>query len=131
MMAPSPEAYHACRRDLTLVIRSGLLIAFVLLLVSLVVYTYHYSGEGEAGLVGTNPIENYLSVPGLIDGLLALHVEAFMTLAIVVLALTPVAGVFTGLYHMHRRGDRELAMISTTVFILLMLGLFVIGPLLK
>lgn len=122
-----PETHVAMGR----VLQSGLFISMVLLLASLGGFLLHHSTEASSQLINSNPIAKYLSPQGLLAGLIGLHPEAFMTLAIIVLAVTPALRVFTGFYYFVRMGDRPLAEISLTVFLLLLLGFLVIGPILR
>ena len=54
-----------------------------------------------------------------------------MTLGILVLAVTPIARVFTGLWYFRKAGDRPLAWVAFTVLMLLLIGFFIIGPVVR
>jgi uncharacterized membrane protein len=113
------------------VLQIGLFISMVLLMVSLGAFLLHHPTEPPSHLITSNPLAKYLSPQGLLAGLIGLHPEAYMTLAVIVLAVTPAVRVFTGFYYFVRMGDRPLAEITLTVFLLLLLGFLVIGPILR
>lgn len=122
-----PEAYSR----MALVLRVGLALALVIIIVSLAAYVSRYPSITPGQLVSNNPIVGYLTPSGLLQGLLTLHTEAFMTLGVIVLAATPVARVFSGMWYFRKVGDRPLTWLALTVLILLLVGFFVIGPLVR
>lgn len=126
----SPLPPEACL-VMSRVLRTGLLLSMALLLAAIGAYVLHHPGESSSQLVASNPIEQYLTPSGLAAGLLGLHPEAFMTLAVIVLAVTPAALILTGFVCFVRARDRPLAEITIVVFVLLILGFLVIGPVLR
>ncbi len=120
----SPEAY----RRMVIVLRAGLGLAVAILLGALVAYLLTYPNATSQAILATNPILRYLSPGGLVQGLAAGHREAFLTLGLLVLLATPILRVATGAYYFYQDGEREMAAITTTVFVLLLVGLLVIGP---
>jgi uncharacterized membrane protein len=120
----SPNA----NQRMTLVLRAGLLLAVAILLGALLAYLVTYPNATSEAILAANPILGYLSPGGLVRGLAAGHREAFLTLGLLVLLATPILRVATGAYYFYRDGEREMAAITTTVFVLLLVGLFLIGP---
>jgi uncharacterized membrane protein len=82
-------------------------------------------------VLSTNPILGYLSFPGLGSGLASGAVEAFLTLGLVVLVATPIVRVLSGFYYFRRGGERAMTMITLVVLVMLLVGLLVIGPLVR
>lgn len=121
------EAYSR----MALVMRAGLAVSLGMLIASLAGYLYKHWNQTPKDLIATNPIMSYISPSGLLNGMLEAHTEAFMTLAIIILAATPALRVLTGFWYMLQSDDRALARIAICVFVMLMLGYLVIGPLLR
>ncbi len=125
--ADLPESAY---RSMALVLRVGLATALVLLVGALAAYLAEAPSRGwSAGMV--NPSLDYLSLPGLVGGLAAGSPIAILTLGVFALVATPVLRVLSGLYFFERNGERSLAALVTTVFLLLLFGLFVLGPLVR
>ncbi|MGI0132912.1 MAG: DUF1634 domain-containing protein [Thermoplasmata archaeon] len=122
-----PIAYHR----MALVLRVGLAIAGGLLAVALVAYLRDHPGGTLPSILEHNPIGAYLDPVGLVSGLMQVHAQAFLTLGILVLVATPLARVATGCYYFVRGEDRPLARISAIVLVLLIVGILVLGPLLR
>ena len=120
-----PEAY----RRMALVLRVGLGAALAILLGGIVAYLILHGSEPYGNAVSANPILNYLSVPGLLGGLASGHIEAYLTLGLLVLVATPLVRVASGFYYFARGHERWMAVITFTVLVLLMLGILVLGPL--
>jgi uncharacterized membrane protein len=118
------EAY----REMTVVLRAGLVLALALLTGALIAYLIVHPSATSQTVIATNPILTYLSFDGLVHGLATGRREAYLTLGLLVLLATPIARVVTGAYYFHRDGEREMTAITVTVFVLLLVGLFVIGP---
>ena len=112
-------------------LRTGLVSALLLLAVSLtaVVYVHPWSSSGT--WVSTNPITRYLSLAGLASGLGAVSPEAVLTLGVLVLIATPVVRVITGSVAFFRHGERQMGALTLTVLAMLLIGLFVVGPLVR
>ena len=119
-----PEAYAR----MTLVLRLGLYLAVVVLLGSLTAYLIVHPGADSAGAIAQNPILGYLGLAGLIGGLRTGSAAAYLTLGLLVLVATPVVRVLSGLYYFHRNGERTMAAVTFTVFVMLLVGLFAVGP---
>jgi uncharacterized membrane protein len=116
---------------MTLVLRLGLGLSLAILLASLVAYIVSHPGATSASVLSGNPILGYLSLPGIGSGLASGSAEAFLTLGLVVLVATPIVRVLSGFYYFHRAGEREMTAITLGVFALLLVGLLVIGPLVR
>jgi uncharacterized membrane protein len=120
----SPNAYVR----MTLVLRAGLGLAVAILLGAVLAYLVTYPNASSQAILAANPILRYLSPGGLVQGLVGGHREAYLTLGLLVLLATPIVRVATGAYYFYRDGEREMAAVTTTVFVLLLVGLIVIGP---
>jgi len=129
--APNPPLPEAAYRRMAQVLRVGLAISGVLLGVALVAFVAKHPGITLSNVLGANPIEDYLTFPGLVSGVVEGHTQAYLTIAILVLVLTPLARVVTGLYYFARAKDRPLARISLAVLVLLVFGILVLGPLFR
>jgi uncharacterized membrane protein len=119
-----PSAYLR----MALVLRVGLALALGILGAGLVAYLFLHGGEPSATVLTSNPILNYLNVPGLYEGLVTGRIEAYLTLGLIALVATPLARVASGFYYFRRGGERWMAAITLTVMILLLFGLLVLGP---
>lgn len=122
-----PEAY----RRMTLVLRAGLLTALVLLVAGVIAYRFVDPSVGSGEVVRSNPIAGYLDPLGLAHGLAAGSVEAYLTLGLLALIATPILRVFSGFYYFRRGREQTMAAVTLTVFLLLLAGLFVVGPFLR
>ena len=121
------EAY----RRMTLVLRVGLVASLGVLLTGLVAYLLKHPGDTSSSALSSNPILNYLSAGGLVTGLAQGHVEAYLTVGLLVLVATPIVRVLSGFYYFRKGHERAMAAITLTVFGLLLFGLFVLGPLIR
>jgi len=119
-----PEAYSR----MTLTLRAGLGLAIAILLAGLVAYILVYPSSTSGTVLSANPILNYLNLSGLVTGLATGTVEAYLTLGLVILVVTPILRVVTGCYYFQRAGERAMTGITLAVLALLLLGLLVIGP---
>lgn len=127
-LRPLPdEAY----RRMSVVLRTGLLVSLAILLAALIAYLAEHGLEPFGTAVSTNPILNYLSLGGLSSGLARGAVEAYLTLGLLVLVATPLMRVASGLYYFQRGRERTMAAITTVVLILLLVGILVLGPLIR
>jgi uncharacterized membrane protein len=120
----SPEAYVR----MTQVLRAGLVLSLAILTGTLIAYLIAHPSASSQSVLASNPILQYLSVLGLVHGLATGRREAYLTLGLLVLLATPVLRVLTGVYYFRRDGERVMAAVTATVFVLLLVGLFVIGP---
>ncbi len=122
-----PEAYVR----MTLVLRLGLACSLAILGSGVAIYVVENPATSSAHVLSNNPILNYLNLPALISGIAAGSVSAVLTLGLIVLIATPVARVASGLYFFAKAGERPMAAITFTVLVLLLLGILVLGPLVR
>jgi len=119
-----PAAYER----MAVVLRVGLFVSLALLLGALVTYLLLHPSTSSTEAIGSNPILQFLSLSGLATGLASGAPGAYLTLGLLVLVATPIVRVASGFYYFRRGGERSLATITFVVIVLLLLGLFVIGP---
>jgi len=122
----SPQAYVTMTR----VLRLGLLLALSVLGIVVSIYVAVHPTESFSSVLSANPITDYLTPGGLAAGLDGLHLEAFLTVGILLLIATPIVRVFAGFYYFRRQGHAALSRVTFVVFVLLLLGLLALGPLL-
>jgi uncharacterized membrane protein len=123
-----PEATY---RRLSLVLRAGLTLALVLFAGALVVLVARLPGSAASSWIASNPLVRYLDLRQLASGLAAGSPEAYLTLGVFALIATPVLRVLSGTVAFFRHGERRLAAITSVVLALLLLGLLVVGPLVR
>jgi uncharacterized membrane protein len=116
---------------MAVVLRAGLFASLALLVGALIAYLLIHPSATSAEAIASNPILQFLNVPGLAGGLAAGAPEAYLTLGLLVLVATPIVRVASGLYYFRRGGERALAAITFVVAVLLLVGLLVIGPLIR
>jgi uncharacterized membrane protein len=121
------EAYER----MTLVLRLGLGLALVILGGGVIAYLLENPGSTSSNVLSSNPILGYLSLGGLASGLASGSVGAVLTLGLIVLVATPIVRVASGLYYFRKGHERAMAGIAFTVLVLLLLGILVIGPLIR
>ncbi len=122
-----PAAYSTMTREL----RVGLAVALTILVGALVAFGLENPGVDSTTVISTNPIAAYLSFAGLAQGLAAGSPEAYMTLGVLALLAVPIARVLAGFYFFQKNGEIVVARITFAVFALLVVGLVVIGPLIR
>jgi uncharacterized membrane protein len=113
------------------VLRAGLLTALAILAAGVVAYPLKHPTATSEDVIGSNPILRYLSLNGLVSGIAGGHVEALLTLGLIVLVATPILRVASGFYYFQRGRERAMAAITFTVLALLLVGLLVLGPALR
>lgn len=116
---------------MTHVLRIGLGIALAIQFGALVAFGIQNPSADSSTVIATNPITNYLSIGGLASGLGSGAPEAYLTLGVLALLAVPVARVLAGFYFFHHNGEILVARITLGVLVLLILGLVVIGPLIR
>lgn len=119
-----PAAYAR----MTFVLRVGLGLSLAILGGGLIAYLLSHPGGSSSSVLSGNPILGFLSLQGLASGLGAGNVGAFLTLGLVVLVATPIVRVLSGLYYFRQAGERTMTGITLGVFLLLLVGLLIIGP---
>jgi uncharacterized membrane protein len=134
---PTPEGEYrprlpdAAYRRTAVVLRIGLATSLAILVSALVAYLAQDPTLTLTSTLSSNPIGPYLTAAGLSRGLTSAQPAAFLTLGIYVFIATPVARVATGMYYFERGRERTMALVTFSVLVLLLLGLFVIGPLIR
>jgi len=126
-----PRLPPGARVWMTWILRGGLFASIAFLVGALVVYLFQHPGVSYESVVSSNPILGYLSIAGLARGLVAGSVEAYLTLGLLILVATPLMRVATGFYYFERGKERALAGVTLTVLLLLLIGILVIGPLVR
>ena len=116
---------------MTRLLRIGLAIALAILFGALVAFGIENPTASSSSVIANNPITNYLTIGGMASGLLSGAPEAYLTLGILTLLAVPIARVLAGFYFFHHNGEIVVARITLAVFVLLMLGLVVFGPLIR
>ncbi|MCI4368164.1 MAG: DUF1634 domain-containing protein [Thermoplasmata archaeon] len=115
---------------MTWLLRGGLALASIPLAGALIAYLLENPNAGFDQTLPTNPMRPFLSLSGLTNGLFSGQPGAFLTLGIGLLIAIPVARVALAAYYFERAGERELSRFTIATFVLLLVGLFVVGPLL-
>jgi uncharacterized membrane protein len=128
--AEPPRLPDAAYSRMALVLRVGLGTAVVLLLGALFGYFALHPGARWSASA-PNLARQYLSVPALLGGLGAGNPVAYLTLGLLVLVATPIVRVLSGLYYFERNGEATMTSIALAVFLMLLFGLFVLGPLVR
>jgi uncharacterized membrane protein len=128
---PDPTLPPSAYERMAWLLRAGLLTSLTLLVGALVAYLVLHPAETSAHAIATNPILVFLSAGGLWSGLAAGNSAAYLTLGLLVLVATPILRVASGFYYFRRGGERGLAAITFAVLVMLLLGLLVIGPLVR
>ncbi|MGI0072028.1 MAG: DUF1634 domain-containing protein [Thermoplasmata archaeon] len=113
---------------MTLVLRVGLLGAAGIVLAALLAYLVENSSASSSSTFASNAVIPYLHPGHLAHGLAHGSPEAYLLVGLYVLIATPIVRVLTGVYYFGRGGERAMTWVTTVVFLLLLLGLFVIGP---
>jgi uncharacterized membrane protein len=123
-----PPAAH---RRMAAVLRVGLAVALVLLAGGLVALLVRSAGSDAGGWVHANPLVGYLDPAKLAGGLAAGAPTAYLTLGVYALVATPVVRVATGITAFAGHRERRMVALTTVVLALLLVGLFVVGPLVR
>lgn len=125
------EAETTLDRRLGQLLRAGVLVAMALFAVGAVDYAAHHPQTGLVAAVNANPISSYLSLPGLYQGIVAGHAQPIIVLGLLALVTTTVLRVAIAAAYFAGHGERESAVLGGLVTGLLLVGLVVIGPLLR
>ncbi len=113
------------------VLRAGLYASLAILVGAMVAFLLLHPATTSADAIESNPILRFLSLSGLAGGLASGAPTAYLTLGLLVLVATPLVRVAAGFYYFRRGGERTMAAVTFTVVALLLLGLLVIGPLVR
>ena len=128
---PHGDLPDSAYRDMTRILRAGLLLSLALLVGGLIAFVLANPSLAFAELIATNPILSYLGLASLASGLATGQVQAYLTLGVLVLVATPIARVLTGFYFFAQNRERELATITALVAALLVISVLVVGPLVR
>lgn len=118
-------------RGMALLLRAGLFVALAILAGALVWYLLVNPSATLASALATNPILGYLGVTGFAHGLASGAPAAYLTLGLLALVATPIVRVASGFYYFRKDGERTMERITFTVLVLLLIGLLVLGPLIR
>jgi len=116
---------------MTWVLRTGLVLSLAMMGGALVAYLVANPGASSSSILSANPILQYLSLSGLASGLVSGSITAYLTVGLLVLVATPIVRVASGLYYFRRAGERTMTAVTFTVLVLLLVGVLVIGPLVR
>lgn len=131
--APAPPVHRLSEEAyprMAWILRIGLFASLAVFLGAIADYLARHPHAVWSG-TEANPSAAYLTVPGLFGGLAAGAPVAYLTLGILLLVATPLARVLSGLYYFERDGESSIAAVALTVFLMLLFGLFVVGPLIR
>ncbi|MGP8158699.1 MAG: DUF1634 domain-containing protein [Thermoplasmata archaeon] len=120
----SPEAYER----VAWLLRSGVLAFLILAGVGMVAYLILNPSETLASLLSSNPTNEFTSVGVSVGYLEAGRPEALILLGILVMVAATIGRVLLVTVDFFRGGERALGAISAAVIVLLIVGLFVVGP---
>ncbi len=118
-------------RRLTLVLRVGLATALALFVGALLALVARDPSSPAGSWISSNPLVRYLDLPRLAAGLASGSPTAYLTLGVLALIATPVLRVLSGSVAFFQHGERRLGLITASVLALLLLGLLVVGPLVR
>ena len=128
---PARSELDRAAERMTWVLRVGLGVALGWMVVALVLLLVVSAGDPESRELSARTLSGYLGGAGLVPGLLAGNPEAYLTLGVYALVATPVVRVVSGAYFFARSGDRYLFRLALAVLGLLLVSLFVLGPLVR
>jgi uncharacterized membrane protein len=113
------------------VLRLGLVIALALLAAAEVALLVRSPSTTSGQWISSNPLVRYLDPRALGSGLVRGEVEAYLTLGVYALIATPVVRVLTAIDAFARHGERRMAVLATVVLVLLLVGLLIVGPVVR
>lgn len=125
---PLPESEY---RWMSVLLRGGLLASLTLLVGALTAFARTHPDLTVARGVATNPILEFLGLPGLASGLAAGDPAAYLTLGLLAMVATPILRVAAGFYYFRRGRERGMEAITLSVLVLLLVGLLVLGPFIR
>lgn len=118
-------------RRMSLVLLFGLLVALGLFAGGLVALLERASGSASGGWVSPNPLDGDLVLSRFAQGLAHGSPTAFLALGVYALIATPVLRVVAGTAAFYAHGERRMAALAAVVLVLLLVGLLVLGPLVR
>jgi uncharacterized membrane protein len=132
MTTPSPSRLPESEyRWMSVFLRAGLFTSLGVLVAALVLYALTHPSLSVADAVATNPILAFLGISGLAAGLARGDIAAYLTVGLIGLVATPLLRVATGFYYFRAGRERGMQAITLAVFVMLLFGLLVLGPLIR
>jgi len=113
------------------VLRAGLLLSVAIMVVSLAVLLDRSGGTVAASWVSNNPLRHDIDPRALWAELAGGNPEGYLTLGVYALVATPVVRVVTGIREFALHRERRMVLVSTAVLGMLLVGLLVVGPLVR
>lgn len=121
----SPAAYE----QVAWLLRSSMLAFLILATVGMVADLILNPSETLASLLASNPAREFASISAFVGSVAAGRPEALILLGIFVMVATTIGRVLLATADFLRGGERILGAISGAVVVLLIVGLFVVAPL--
>jgi uncharacterized membrane protein len=113
------------------VLRLGLALAVVLLSGAIVATAVKFPTSSSGYWIANNPLVRHLNLARFGHDLVTGDPTAYLTLGVYALIATPVVRVIAGLAAFAHHGDRRMTALTGVVLVLLLLGLLVVGPLVR
>ena len=132
--APTPDPQEiplATYVRMAWVLRLGLVVAVALLSAAIVATTVKFPTSSSGYWISTNPLVRHLDLPQFAHDLVTGDPTAYLTLGVYALIATPVVRVISGLGAFVHHGDRRMTGLTGAVLVLLLIGLLVVGPLVR
>lgn len=112
-------------------LRVGLVIALSILAGAILATVARAPASPSGSWIPTNPLLPYLDPRSLARGLGRGAPVAYLTVGVYALIATPVVRVIAGTAAFHRHRERAMTAVTAAVLALLLLGIFVVGPLVR
>jgi uncharacterized membrane protein len=119
-----PSSYER----MSLLLRSGVLGFFVLATVGMIAGLLTNPSETVSDLLASNPSAQYGTVGAFLGRLFGFAPDAIVVLGIFILIAVTIGRVVLAVADFYRGRERVLGMVSLVVVLLLLVGLFVVGP---
>ncbi len=119
------------QRRMALVLRVGLAVALVLLAAGILALTIRSARSPASAWTSPNPLIQFFDLRAFGRALTSGDPEAYLTLGVYALVATPVVRVVAGIEAFAHHGERRMAVLASTVLAMLLVGLFVVGPLVR
>lgn len=116
---------------MTVVLRVGLGTSLSLIAGAIALLLAEEFGSSNGRVLSARRLTGYLGGSGLLHGLAAGSPEAWVTVGVYALLATPILRVVTGLYYFRAARDRPMVTLTAIVLALLLVSLFVIGPVVR
>ncbi len=119
-----PAAYERVAR----LLRAGVLGFLVFAGAGMVAQLVLYPQETVGMALSTSPVAEYRSFGVFVDDLALGRPDSFIILGIYVMLAVTIGRVVLATFDFYRGGERALGTISLAVVLLLLVGLFIVGP---